>query len=448
KYGAQIHLHTTNNAYGLFAGSYASGVALITSGAHYFAGGHWRARATTASGIFFNGSTFSIYTDSGLTDGVVYIPTRRLLVDTSGVTVSSDLVLATGSITSVSGAISFGNENLSTTGTVVGSNIPSPTIDDQILISTAAGVASWSTAGVNQVMASDGSGEVAWENKPFGYVIPANAAQYQVYAGTGVGTAAWTKNLGGLTYLQVDSITINNAMIFSSTGAISFSDDNLTTTGTLGCGAATVTSLTDGTASLSGGSLTAVKLGTLVTNGFVKTSGSNGTLSVDTSTYLTAESDTLDSVSDRGSTTDQTLTAGGFTTAGTITDGTAILVGGSLTVVRLGSLVANGFVKTSGANGTLSVDTSTYLTAEADTLDTVADRGSTTDQTLTAGGFITTGTVIVGAAADIVIAVGSITSISGAISFGNENLSTTGTLGAGVTTISSDLVLASGSITS
>ncbi|KKM81785.1 hypothetical protein LCGC14_1326260, partial [marine sediment metagenome] len=58
----------------------------------------------------------------------------------------------------------------------------------------------------------------------------------------GVGTAAWTKNLGGLTYLQVDSITINNAMIFSSTGAISFSDDNLTTTGTLASGTITVSS--------------------------------------------------------------------------------------------------------------------------------------------------------------------------------------------------------------
>ncbi|KKK62422.1 hypothetical protein LCGC14_3004500 [marine sediment metagenome] len=121
--------------------------------------------------------------------------------------------------------------------------------------------------------------------------------------------------------MQVDSITINNAMIFSSTGAISFSDDNLSTTGTLGCGAATVTSLTDGTASLSGGSLTSVKLGTLTTNGFVKTSGADGTLSIDTNTYLTAEADTLDTVADRGATTDQTLTTGGFATTGTMTAG-------------------------------------------------------------------------------------------------------------------------------
>jgi hypothetical protein len=49
--------------------------------------------------------------------------------------------------------------------------------------------------------------------------------------------------------------------------------------------------------------------------------------------------------------------------------------------------------------------------------------------------------------ADILIDVGSITSASAAISFGDENLSTTGTLASGVTTIDTTLVLASGSIT-
>ncbi len=161
--------------------------------------------------------------------------------------------------------------------------------------------------------------------------------------------------------LIVDTMTIAGGSITDSSGAISFGNENLTTTGTLGAGATTVTSLTDGTATLSGGSLTAVKLGTLA---------------------------------------------------------------------------ANGFVKTSAGDGTLSVDTTVYLTTESDTLDTVADRGATTDQTLTAGGFVTTGTVIVGAAADMVISVGSITSVSGAISFGDENLTTTGSVGIG--TVPSD----------
>ena len=265
--------------------------------------------------------------------GVGVIPVWTTDLDGLTLLTVDNITVNGAAITSDTGAISFGNENLTTTGTlnagaitvtslIIGAwTVAVPSAAGQVLIASAANTASWATAGNDKILASNVTGTVAWANKPFGYLIPANSAQYQVYAGTGVGTAAWTKNLGGLTYLQVDSITINNAMIFSSTGAISFSDDNLSTTGTLGCGAATVTSLTDGTASLSGGSLTSVKLGTLTTNGFVKTSGADGTLSIDTNTYLTAEADTLDTVADRGATTDQTLTTGGFATTGTMTAG-------------------------------------------------------------------------------------------------------------------------------
>lgn len=49
-----------------------------------------------------------------------------------------------------------------------------------------------------------------------------------------------------------------------------------------------------------------------------------------------------------------------------------------LTVTKIGNLTSNGFVKTSGGDGTLSVDTSTYLTAESDTLALVMGRGATT----------------------------------------------------------------------
>ncbi len=88
-------------------------------------------------------------------------------------------------------------------------------------------------------------------------------------------------------------------------------------------------------------------------------------------TVTGTEADTLDSVSDRNATTDQVLTSGGFTTSGnitgaivnatTFTDGTLEATGGSLTNVKLGSLTDNGFVKTSSGDGTLSVDTNTYV---------------------------------------------------------------------------------------
>ena len=68
-------------------------------------------------------------------------------------------------ITSDTGALSFVDENISTTGTVVGSNIPAPTADNQVLISTAADAASWNTAGNNQFLSSDSSGGVSWEDK-------------------------------------------------------------------------------------------------------------------------------------------------------------------------------------------------------------------------------------------------------------------------------------------
>jgi len=83
--------------------------------------------------------------------------------------------------------------------------------------------------------------------------------------------------------LVVDSVTDGT---YTSDGSGNFSG-----VGTLGCGAITSTgaiegtSLTDGTATLSSGSLTSVKLGTLTDNGFVKTSGGDGTLSVDTEVY-------------------------------------------------------------------------------------------------------------------------------------------------------------------
>ena len=57
---------------------------------------------------------------------------------------------------------------------------------------------------------------------------------------------------------------------------------------------------------------------------------------------------------------DQNVTATGSPSFSSITDGTATLTGGSLTSAKLGSLTNNGFVKTSGGDGTLSVDENTY----------------------------------------------------------------------------------------
>lgn len=93
----------------------------------------------------------------------------------------------------------------------------------------------------------------------------------------------------------------------------------------------------------------------------------------------------------------------------------------------LDAIAALGFVSTSflkkTALNTWALDTNVYLTAEADTLGTVVDRDANAGATIN-----------VGAGNTLVLATGSITDTTGAISFGNENLSTTGTLGAGAIT--------------
>lgn len=74
----------------------------------------------------------------------------------------------------------------------------------------------------------------------------------------------------------------------------------------------------------------------------------------------------------------------------------------------------------------------------------------TTTGSVTAANIFASASLEVGPLAGnaLVLAAGSITDESGAITFDNENLTTTGTLASGTITVSSDLVLASGSITS
>lgn len=126
------------------------------------------------------------------------------------------------------------------------------------------------------------------------------------------------------------------------------------------------------------------------TNGFVKTTGGTGTLSIDTSTYLTAEVD--------GSTTneievvDEAYSAANFNGATT----QAVSQDDFYDLIHAGDAdddgkadildtTSNGFVKTTGGTGAISIDTSTYLTTEVD--------GSTTneievqDETYSSGNF-------------------------------------------------------------
>lgn len=110
---------------------------------------------------------------------------------------------------------------------------------------------------------------------------------------------------------------------------------------------------------------------------------------------------------------------GNLTTLGTITAASFII--GANTISDFGDLKAieelagtSGFAKKTAAN-TWTLDTNTYLTAEADTLATVVARGANANATIN-----------VGASNTLTLASGSITDSGGLISFNNENLLTTG----------------------
>ena len=117
-----------------------------------------------------------------------------------------NLTLANGSITDSSGAISFGDENLSTTGTFSAEHLTST---DDLTVSGLATIGE--TLGV-----------------------------------TGIATfTAQSVHNGGL---STGALVMNDGSITDTSGAISFGDENLTTSGTLGAGVITATGFTIGSA--------------------------------------------------------------------------------------------------------------------------------------------------------------------------------------------------------
>lgn len=86
------------------------------------------------------------------------------------------------------------------------------------------------------------------------------------------------------------------------------------------------------------------------------------------------------------------------------------------------------------------------LTAAAGSITDSSGSISFDNENLSTTGTIGSGTHTI--SSDLALSTGSITSVSGAISFSNENLSTTGTIASGTHTVSTDLELATGSIKS
>lgn len=190
------------------------------------------------------------------------------------------------------------------------------------------------------------------------------------------------------------TLTIASGSITDTTGLIDFDNENLTTTGTITGG-----TLTDGTATLTGGAWTGATY-----NGLTITTGVNTFTLTRGATDLIVNADcTINQ--DLSNTSSPTFNA--------------------LTVTSLNGLTGIGC-----AANVLS------LTCGTTDFSVSADCAINQNLNTTASpSFVTvTGTTSV-VANTMTMATGSITDTTGAINFGNENLLTTGTLGAGVTTI-------------
>ena len=89
------------------------------------------------------------------------------------------------------------------------------------------------------------------------------------------------------------------------------------------------------------------KLTNFTSNGFVKTSASDGTLTIDSNTYLPSN-------------TSYEVPLTFTSTNGLTRSANSISVNQTQNINRLSNLTSNGFIKTSSANGSLTIDTNTY----------------------------------------------------------------------------------------
>ena len=214
------------------------------------------------------------------------------------------------------------------------------------------------------------------------------------------------------------TITVANGSITDSTGAISFGDENLSTTGTI-AGATGSTlgnltlangSITDSSGAISFGNENLSTTGTLAVGNVTLSSGSI----VDSSGAISFGNENLTSTGTINSGTGSTI--GNLTLGnGSITDSSGAISFGNENLSTTGTLAVGNVTMSSGS----IVDSSGAI--------------SFGNENLTSTGTINSGTG--STIGNLTLSNGSITDSSGAISFGNENLTTTGSVTSGTLTL-------------
>ena len=245
-----------------------------------------------------------------------------------------------------------------------------------------------------------------WDESADTLIIAGKQTISETLLVTGVGTfTAQSIHNGGL---STGAMVINDGSITDSSGAITFGNENLVTTGTLGAGVATLaTGSTVGNLTLANGSITDSSGSiTFVNENLVTT----GTLGAGASTLGATTATTMDGVI--GSVTPA---AGTFTT---LTANTSIT--GTLATAAQGNITSL---------GTIGSLVATTADINGGTVDAVI--GGTTPA---AGTFTTLiGTNVDGIVGANTPAAGTFTSVG----VGSGAITTTGTLGAGATTVTS-----------
>ncbi len=205
--------------------------------------------------------------------------------------VVSTMTLSGGNIADSSGAISFNALNLSTTGSVTGASLISG-----VLTITGPSITAAASAVINF-----GSNPLTTTGLVTANAVTATGAVSSFKSGTTVG-----------------HLTLSDGVIVDSSGSISFTTMNLSTSGTVGGGAATFTSGLVGALTLNGATLS-TNAGALVLN------STSGTLTVSCTTVTMAGTLAVTTSIARGNTviTDGAITVGATATL-TVTASTAV----------------------------------------------------------------------------------------------------------------------------
>ncbi len=257
---------------------------------------------------------------------------------------------ANGSITDSTGAISFGNENLTTTGT----------------LSAGTGSALGNITFANGSI-TDSSGAIAFGNENLSTTGTITAGSGSTFGNLTLANGSITDSSGAISFgnenltttatsIAINStLTVANGSITDSSGAISFGDENVTTTGTI----ARATGSTIGNLTLANGSITSASGAIDFGNEDLTTSASSMAIG-------------------------STMTAG----SGTITDTTGAISFGNDNLTTTGTLDVSG-LSTLGSLTTVSGATSFAGSTTIDNLtfnDNIIATSSNADLVLTPGG--------------------------------------------------------------